>query len=323
MTPADDCPIGSEITSVGMEWAMKVLVLGADGMLGHKLMQRLAGSVEATGTLRAARPDAAVVDALPGARIIGGVDASSIASVAAAMETASPTVVVNGIGIVKQRRDARDPAASIQVNALFPHLLATLCAERGARLVHFSTDCVFSGRDGPYREDDASDAEDLYGRTKYLGEVTGQGCLTLRSSIIGHALRGQFGLIDWFVAQRGGQVNGFAGALYTGLPTVVMADLVVRILTEWPHLEGLCQVASAPISKYDLLRLVDRIYRLGIRVDRDDAFRCDRRLDGSRLRGCIGWSPPPWEDMVVRMLSDAEETESGWQPQSPVPGQRR
>ena len=170
------------------------------------------------------------------------------------------------------------------MNALFPHQLARLCGRYDARLIHFSTDCVFSGTRGCYTENDPPDAQDLYGRSKLLGEVVGPGCLTIRSSIIGHELRAGMGLLEWFMAQRGNQVRGFANALYTGLTTPAMSDLVARAASEWPDLDGLWQVASEPISKYDLLGIVNRVYGLGITIERDAEFHCDRRLDGGRFR---------------------------------------
>lgn len=284
---------------------MRVLVLGAGGMLGHKLVQRLsARNFAVVATMRGVEPDAVLASALPGVTLLPGVSAEAFESVEQAIRSARPQAVINCIGIVKQLDAAKDPVPSITVNALFPHLLARSCTENTARLIHFSTDCVFSGDGGPYRDDSIPDARDLYGRTKLLGEVGSPGALTIRSSIIGHELRGHHGLLDWFLSQQGGQVRGFANALYTGLTTQVMADLVGHLLSEWPDLSGVWQVASEPINKYDLLVLLRDAFGLNIIIERDDKFFCDRRLDGSRFGDRTRWSAPSWLKMVRDLRDD-------------------
>ena len=283
---------------------MRFLVLGGGGMLGHKLLQRLRQEFEVAGSIRASQPGSVLAKALPDVRLFGGVSADAPASVEDVLHSFRPHVVANCIGIIKQIAEAKDPVPSITVNALFPHQLARLCGRYDARLIHFSTDCVFSGTRGCYTENDPPDAQDLYGRSKLLGEVVGPGCLTIRSSIIGHEPRAGMGLLEWFMAQRGNRVRGFANALYTGLTTPAMSDLVARAAREWPDLDGLWQVASEPISKYDLLGIVNRVYGLGITIERDDEFHCDRRLDGGRFRTRTGWSAPSWETMIAAMQVD-------------------
>ena len=283
---------------------MRVLVLGAGGMLGHKILDRLAKGCETIGTLRGSGEPYKSARALAGANLRLGVSAEDLGSVARAVDETRPHAVVNCIGIVKQREAAKDPASAIAINALFPHLLAGLCRERSARLVHFSTDCVFSGRRGPYRESDPSDAEDLYGRTKFLGEVGGAGCLTIRSSIIGREIAGRTGLLEWFLAQRGHRIKGFAGALYSGLTTLAMADLVFDLIIRFPDIEGVWHVSAAPISKFELLHLFNEVYDAGVTIERDDSFLCDRRLDSSRFRARTGFEPPLWQSMIEAMRED-------------------
>ncbi len=284
---------------------MRVLLLGAGGMLGHKLLERLPPrGHDVTGTVREALPDPALAARSPRARLLGGVAADGFGPVRAALDALRPEAVVNCVGVIKQLKAAKDAVPSIRINALLPHLLAEWCAANGARLVHFSTDCVFRGAAGPYAVDAPADAPDLYGRTKHMGEVAGPGCLTIRSSIIGHELKGHVSLVDWFLSRRGQDAKGFSRALYTGLPTVVMADLVARALDEWRGLDGVWQAASAPVSKLDLLGLINEEYGLGVRLSRDDEFRCDRRLDGSAFAAQTGWRAPAWPEMVRRMHED-------------------
>lgn len=280
---------------------MRVLVLGAGGMLGHKLLLRLLGRFEVIGTLRGDGEPYRSSPALAGLRLQLGVAAEDIAGLARTLDDVQPDAVVNCIGLIKQREEAMDPIASIATNALFPHQLARLCGERAIRLLHFSTDCVFSGRKGPYDEHSISDAEDLYGRTKFLGEIARPGCLTIRSSIIGHELAGRLGLLEWFLAQRGGRVRGFARALYSGLTSLAMADLVADLLVHFPEISGVWQVSSHPISKFDLLRMINDVYETRVSIERDDDFACDRRLDSSRFRKYTGFVPAPWRTMIEAM----------------------
>ena len=283
----------------------KVLVLGAGGMLGHKLVQKLAPRYDIVGTLRSSVRSRSLDRIVGSVPILTGVDASQWHATRQVIEQTKPAIVLNCIGIIKQLEEAKSALQSIEINALLPHRLARLAKQSGFRLIHFSTDCVFSGLEGNYTEDDIPDPQDLYGRTKHLGEVSETGCLTIRSSIVGHELTRHVGLIDWFISQaKVGQVNGFARALYSGLSTSAMADVVERCIQEWPGMEGVWHVSSDPISKYDLLRIVSEVYGLGMRIARDEGFVCDRRLDSGRFRAHTGWRPPAWPDMIRDMHRD-------------------
>jgi dTDP-4-dehydrorhamnose reductase len=286
----------------------RVLVLGGTGMLGHKLVQKLAErDFQIATTARSAlllNSPSARASTAKADEIFEGVDVLDEDQLSDVLDAARPDVVVNAVGVIKQIDAAKDPVVTIAANALLPHRLASLCDKRGARLIHVSTDCVFSGRKGPYSEQSPPDAEDLYGRSKLLGEPGGSHCLTLRTSIVGRGLKSGAGLIDWFVTQRGGKARGYARALYSGLSTLALADLIGRLIVEHPKLGGLWHVASEPISKYELLALVDRVYSLGISLERDEAVNIDRRLDGSRFRAMTGCSAPSWDTMIAEMRAD-------------------
>jgi dTDP-4-dehydrorhamnose reductase len=282
---------------------MRVLILGGTGMLGHKLVQVLSDRFEIWATVRG-RPEAHSLFGLFGGRIIGGVEATNMDRVVDAFARSRPNAVINCIGIVKQLEQSRDPLTSISLNSLFPHRLAAVCRAAGARMIHISTDCVFSGSKGNYAEDDIPDAEDLYGRTKLLGEATGPGCLTIRTSIIGQGLRPGSALIDWFTSQRGKTVQGYARAIYSGFTTQVLGEIIGDVLERHSDLTGLWHVSSDPISKYDLLGLVNEAFTLGITIERDESFVCDRSLDSRRFRDATGCQPPTWPDMIARMASD-------------------
>ena len=208
--------------------------------------------------------------------------------------------MINCIGIVKQLADANDPLYALPFNSLLPHRLANLCGVAGARLVHMSTDCVYSGSKGMYTEEDIPDATDLYGRSKLLGEVDYPHAITLRTSIIGHELIGARSLVCWFLEQSG-CVSGFNRAVFSGLPTVEIARLIRDYVLPNPLLHGVYHVSSDPINKFDLLKLVAHIYGKNIQIEKNGDYEIDRSLDSVRFREETGYSPASWEDLIVSM----------------------
>jgi dTDP-4-dehydrorhamnose reductase len=287
---------------------MKVLVLGGEGMLGHKVFEVLSRRYDTVATF--VDPDGLWRDfpqyaGLPAERLLTGVDAQHFATVAAALDRARPDAVINCVGIVKQLKEAADAVLSITLNSLLPHRLADLCAGAGARLVHVSTDCVFSGRKGSaYTEDDLPDPEDLYGRSKLLGEVDRPGCLTLRTSIFGRDFLKQSALLEWFLSNRGGRVRGYRNAIYSGFPTQVLARIVGDVLESRPGLSGVVQVASLPITKYDLLVMLREAMVLDIEIEPYDDLPCDRSLSAARFLAATGYTIPSWEEMVREVAAD-------------------
>jgi dTDP-4-dehydrorhamnose reductase len=215
-------------------------------------------------------------------------------------ERTRPDFVINCVGLVKQLDQANDPLQTIPINTLLPHRLARLCEVAGARFVHISTDCIFSGTKGMYKEADASDARDLYGRSKYLGEVDYPHAITLRTSIIGHELYGARSLIGWFLAQTG-SVKGYTRAIFSGLPTVEIARVIRDHVIPNPELHGLYHVSAAPINKFDLLALVAQTYGKAIDIRADDQLVIDRSLDSTRFRQATGFAPKPWPDLIRTM----------------------
>jgi len=293
---------------------MRALILGAGGMLGHQLCHSLGDRFEIWATFREEPCEFERYGYIPQQQIIGRVDAQDLASVRHALDLAKPDVVINGIGIVKQRDEANQAVPSIQINALFPHQLADLCVESGIRVIQISTDCVFSGLRGNYSERDVPDPLDLYGRTKLLGELNRPGTLTLRTSIIGWQLNNFSGLLSWFAGQRGKNIKGYRKAIYSGVSTAVLSTLIGDIIHTHPDLQGLYHVASAPISKYDLLnRLRDALGWNDISIAPDDEFVCDRSLNGLRFNTITGWVAPSWAAIISGLANEWPEYKK-WYP---------
>jgi len=285
---------------------MRILILGGDGMLGHRLLAEFEGRHDAAVTLRGPFERYAAFPVLNSGKCFCDVDALDFGSIEQAVRIFEPQVVINAIGIVKQRDDADDRRLAIEINALLPHRLATLCRERGARLIHVSTDCVFSGSRGLYRETDNADAEDVYGRTKFLGEVVAPGCLTLRTSIIGRELSRKRGLLEWLMAQHG-EIRGFTRAVFSGLTTHEFGR-VIRMLVEWkPEAHGLYHVASQPIDKFSLLMAIKKALDLPVEIVPDYRIVVDRSLDGSLFNQVHDYNPPSWSRMLAELREGLTE----------------
>lgn len=276
------------------------LVLGASGMLGNACLRALgANGDRVVGTIRNVASASLFSEDLRG-QLIPNVDAGDFDSIMHVMARVRPDIVVNCIGMVKQLEDSRNPLVALPLNALFPHRLHQLCQVAGTRLIHISTDCVFSGERGMYRETDRPDADDLYGISKRLGEVLGPGAVTLRTSIIGHELASSRSLIDWFLSQEG-RTKGYTRAIYSGLPTVELVRIVRDIVAPRRDLEGLFHVSSDPINKFDLLTLVAQVYGKSIRIEPSERVVIDRSLDSSVFKAVAGYSPPSWPELVRQM----------------------
>lgn len=281
---------------------MNILVLGVTGMLGSMVFRHLSSDqrYKVWGTLR----NAGGLRHFPletHSHLISNVDVLDQDGLVGVLERVRPDVVINCVGLIKQLADAKDPLSALPINAMLPHRLAKLCALADARLVHISTDCVFSGRKGLYSENDISDAQDLYGKSKFIGELhDSEQAITLRTSIIGHELSSNASLIDWFLAQNG-SVKGYSKAIFSGLPTVELARVIKDYVLPSPQLHGLYHVSVEPVDKDTLLRIVAQVYGKQIEIIPDGQVCIDRSLDSTRFRLAVGYTPPTWPELIRQM----------------------
>jgi dTDP-4-dehydrorhamnose reductase len=285
----------------------KVLVLGGDGMLGHKVFQVFNEDYETHASFLSLdhyTSSFPVYSDVPGSRIHIEVDALNYSSLSALIEEIEPDVVVNCIGLIKQLEEASDYILAIKMNSVLPHNLAKICSEYEARLVHVSTDCVFSGEKGNYTEDDPSDVMDLYGMSKALGEVNYAPHLTVRTSIIGREWVRSTALLEWFLSQKGKSVKGYKNAIYSGFTTEAIARLIKRTVSERPDLTGLWHVSSNSISKFELLSRINQELALGIAIVPFDDKPCDRSLNSARFFTETGFERPTWDSMIQGLLDD-------------------
>ncbi len=289
---------------------MKILIVGGTGMLGHRLWMDLSAAHDVWGTVRGTADSLPALHGIVRANICEHVDALHFETIQHVVETINPDVVINCVGLIKQRENAKEPILAIDINTRFPHLLAAFCKQRDCRLIHISTDCVFSGKKGMYTETDPTDARDLYGRTKALGEVDYLDYgLTIRTSLIGREINTRYSLLEWFLSQNG-TVKGFQKAIFSGFPTGVVSQLLHDVILPRTDLHGLYHVAAEPINKYDLLLLFNKAYNRHITIEPDTVMTIDRSLDSSRFRAQTGFVPTPWPEMITQMAADTTPYES-------------
>lgn len=279
----------------------KIIIFGVSGMLGSTLLKYFSGkrNVEVIGTIRAKSSLKYLPDNTH-RMVMSEFDVNDFVKVEKLLGEFKPTLVLNCVGIVKQLDESNELLKVLPINSIFPHKLAQSCAKSDCRLVHISTDCIFTGDQGMYKENDVPDALDLYGISKRLGEVTYPNTLTLRTSIIGHELNSNRSLVDWFLSQEG-IVKGFQKAIFSGLPTIEIARIIDNYVIPNPNLSGIYQVSADPINKFELLSLIADVYGKNINIEKDSTVIIDRSLDSTKFRELTGYQPPSWRELVIAM----------------------
>lgn len=278
---------------------MRILVLGANGMIGHAIFQTLSQSkdYEVIGTVKSNDQKSAFDVSIQG-QLIGGVEASNESILKEVFEKIRPHQVINCVGYTKHR--PYDSMAYTALNSVLPHRLLYWCNQFNARLIHISTDCVFSGERGNYEESDIPDASDLYGKSKILGEIFDSNSITLRTSSIGHELLTNYGLLNWFLS-KDDSCEGYRNAIFSGLPTVVFAEIIRDFVIPDTELSGLYHVSASPINKFDLLNLIAKTYQKKILIEVNDEIKIDRSLNSQKFKDATGYNPPPWENLIKYM----------------------
>jgi dTDP-4-dehydrorhamnose reductase len=283
----------------------RVCIIGGTGMLGHKLLQVLSPSFPTFATIRGELGEVGRYRIFNRENTVENVDIEKFETVRDAMRQLRPSVVINAAGVIKQLPSSKNVVKTLEINSIFPHRLAELGRELNFRLITISTDCVFDGRRGHYSEDDVPDALDLYGQSKHLGEPNADNCLTLRTSIIGRELETAHSLVEWFLSNRGKQVDGYSNAIYSGFPTVVFARIIADLIERHPELSGLYHVSSEPISKFHLLRVINTEMDVRAKIVKNDDLKIDRSLNSDRFRARTGFTLQDWPEMIRQMAEDA------------------
>ncbi|MBL9030053.1 MAG: SDR family oxidoreductase [Caedimonas sp.] len=280
---------------------MSILVLGATGLLGNAVFRVLSesGDCPVFGTIRNVEAQQFFIPELA-SRLQVVEDLRDEAQMITLFDLLRPNVVVNCTALGKDT--PQDPMKMVSVFSVLPRRLAHLCRLRQVRLVQISSDGVFSGNRGGYTEDDLPDANDPYGIAKLLGEVEGPGMITLRTSIIGHELFSRNGLLEWFLSQDG-ECTGYRRVIFSGFPTVALAQVIRDVVLPCPELQGIYHLATSPISKFDLLQLVAQRYSRSTRIVPSDKLVIDRSLSADRFARATGYVAPEWPELIDVMYS--------------------
>ena len=283
---------------------MKILVLGASGMTGNALFRELSKdrNRDVIGTVRS--PSYLQFFTEKQAKnLITNIDLARLENIHDIYSQLRPDVVINCIGIIKQIIPFVDTEQLFSINSLLPRQLCALAHDYKSRLIHVSTDCIFNGKKGNYSETDICDADDAYGKSKYLGELDQSHCVTLRTSIIGHELNSRNGLLEWFLSQHE-SCNAYRNAVFSGLPVVVFANVIADIIIPTVSLTGIYNIAANPISKFDLLSTIADIYNKDIKIIPVEEPVIDRSLNPDKFKQATGYVAPEWPDMIEAMHND-------------------
>lgn len=282
---------------------MKVLILGASGTIGSAMIRVLSdrSDYEVFGTVRTERVKQFFSTSISN-NLEVDVNLENQDVLLRVLKKICPDVIVNCVGLTKHKANVNDPLKTIPINTLMPHRLANLCNLIGIRLIHISTDCVFSGKKGKYLESDFADARDVYGKSKALGEINYPNTITLRTSAIGHELNSAYGLLEWFLSQDK-SCKGYSRAIFSGLPTVVFAQIIRDVVIPEKDLSGIYHVSAKPINKYDLLKLIAKVYGKSIQITNDASFSIDRSLNADKFFNATGYVAPEWSELIKIMYN--------------------
>lgn len=284
---------------------MRIAILGVSGLIGHTLLKTLSNEFEIFGILHKKKDYYNNLELFNGNNIIENIDVKERVKLYGALSAINPDVILNCVGITKRKQEIHDLTNAININSLFPHELAMFAKENNIKVIHFSTDCVFDGKLGNYTEESNTTAEDIYGKSKALGEIKYENALTIRSSFIGHELFSKTELLEWFLSQEGKTVKGFTKAMYSGVSTKYLSNVVATIIRDYPTLSGLRHLSiDKPISKYDLLCLARDAYGINVEIIPDNTFEIMPTLNGNKLRNELNLSVPAWGKMMSELAQE-------------------
>jgi dTDP-4-dehydrorhamnose reductase len=286
---------------------MKILVLGGSGMWGHQVFLKLSeyfGNSQVACTLKKNRSHYDRIQFFQNKTVFDGLDFRNFDVVYNLLGQYKPSWVINCVGLTPRKYDPKDEAHYFSINADLPHKLNNWCEINHSKLIHFSTDCVFTGKKGEYTESDIPDATDIYGKTKALGEVRSKSALTYRLSKIGREIEGKTEILEWALSQKGREINGFSKAIYSGVTTNFMAAELIRIIEKYPDLSGLFQVAGPKINKFELLKIINQVYECRLTIHEKIDYAVDKSLNCELYKQTTGFNQKDWLNMIMTMKKE-------------------
>lgn len=285
---------------------MRILILGGNGMIGHKMYQIISKvNVDTWVTLRNDLSTYFFSDIYNNNKVIDNIDLTDFKNLLNTLNNVKPDIILNACGITIRRGLEEIISNTILLNSALPHFLNEWVSKNNKRLIHFSTDCVFSGKRGDYLDTDIKDAYDLYGTTKSLGEIVdSKFAITLRGSMIGRELENKTELFEWFLQQNNKKIKGFSEVIYAGITTVKMAEIVLRLIKFYPNLSGIYNISSKSISKYDLLKMCNEYFAINSIIEIDNSYKSNKNLISDKFFIEIGIEKPNWTDLIRQLKDD-------------------
>ena len=280
---------------------IKVLIIGGNGMIGSELLRSLKlfnKNLEVKATLRNKLNHYDIYLIYNNKDCFFKINVFEIDNIKDLIKLYKPNVIINCVGVTKQKINDFSLDKVKYINSNFPHKLYKLCNKESIRLIHLSTDCVFSGNRGEYKFNDIADAKDIYGQTKKEGEIIHDNSLTIRKSTIGYEMNKPHGLLEWFLCQKN-DVLGFKNAIFTGVSTIELSKFISHIICKHQELSGLLHLRGPKIDKYSLLKKIKYFFNLDhINLKVDEKYICDRSLNEDRLLSKLNYSIPCWDTMI-------------------------
>tara|TARA_B100001109_G_C18862091_1_gene474594 strand:- start:2012 stop:2881 length:870 start_codon:yes stop_codon:yes gene_type:complete len=285
---------------------MKILILGADGMIGHKIAQSLNNDFELILSSRK-NISPSSIGIKDGNMLLHDLTNNSIDSF---LNKTFPDLIINCAGITTRRGIEDNIQNTIFLNSHLPHKLDNWANLNSKKLIHFSTDCVFSGNRGDYLDNDFADAEDIYGKTKAAGEVNTPNTLTLRCSMIGRELYNFTELFEWLVENKNKNIDGYSKVLYSGITTVRMGKIISKIIKQNFNLTGIYNISSIPISKFQLLHKLSNAFDLNVDITENKNIKSNKVLISKKFTEITGIKTPDWDDLITEFVEDCERNKS-------------
>ena len=285
---------------------MRILILGGNGMIGHKMYHTISKIHKDTWvTLRKNIKSYTYSEIYNSDKVIDNIDLSNFKILLNQLNLINPDVVLNACGITIRRGINVSVSNTIILNSALPHFLNEWVTTNNKRLIHFSTDCVFTGAKGDYLDNDKIDAFDLYGSTKSMGEVIdSKHSITLRGSMIGRELENKTELFEWFLKQKNKKIKGFSNVIYSGITTTKMAEIVLKLINQYPYLSGVYNISSKPISKFELLILWNNLFDINANIEIDNSYTSNKNLISDNFYRTVSMEQPDWVELSSQLNID-------------------
>jgi dTDP-4-dehydrorhamnose reductase len=280
---------------------MKVLILGADGMIGHKMAQIF--SINNFNLFLNSRSNPYFFQKSFPKSTIYNFDFLK-QNIEELLQKCTPDFIINAAGITI-RRGADNNLDTKSLNSFLPQKIDSWCKTYGKKQILFSTDCVFSGKKGNYNDLDTPDASDNYGRSKGNGEINSINTLTIRSSMIGREVYNKTELLEWVISNKKNTIKGFDGVIYSGVTTLWMSSLMIEIVKNYQDLSGIYNISSSPISKFNLIKKINHYFKLHINLVKDSSYSSNKSLNSDRFFSKTKLKKPDWDDMLLNLYIDS------------------